>query len=84
MKFKDMPNYNHDLALGEPMCLMRNINTAKGMVKNKRCYVVEKTPNCMVVEFADKTKATLPRVNFPGETNGIVFTCHQIPCRNNS
>lgn len=81
MKFKDMPNYNHDLALGEPMCLMRNINTAKGMVKNKRCYVVEKTPNCVVVELSDKTKATLPRVNFPGETNGIVFTCHQIPLR---
>lgn len=81
MKFKDMPNYRIDLALGEPMCLMRNINTAKGMAKNKRCYVIERTQNCVVVEFEDKTTATIPRINFQGETDGIIFTRHQIPLK---
>lgn len=40
MKFKDMPNYGIDLAFEEPMCLMRNINIAKGIAKNKKCYVI--------------------------------------------
>lgn len=81
LNFKDMPNHKLDLALGEPMCLMRNINTAKGMAKNKRCYVVERSHNWVVVEFEDKSKATIPRINFPGETYGISFIRHQIPLR---
>ena len=81
MKFKDMPNYKIDLAKGEPMCLMRNINTAKGMAKNKRCYVISRTENTVIVQFEDKSTATIPRINFPGETNGIVFTRHQIPLK---
>ena len=81
MKFKDMPNYRLDLALGEPMCLMRNINTAKGMAKNKRCYVTGRTQNCVFVEFEDRSTTTIPRINFPGETNGIIFTRHQIPLK---
>lgn len=81
MKFRDIPNYRLDLALGEPMCLMRNINTAKGMAKNKRCYVVGKNQNCVIIEFENNEKVTLPRINFPGETNGIIFTRHQIPLR---
>lgn len=81
LNFKDMPNHKLDLARGEPMCLMRNINTAKGMAKNKRCYVVKRTQKWVVVEFEDKSQATIPRINFPGETYGISFIRHQIPLR---
>lgn len=43
--YLNMMNYRLDLAFREPMCLIRNINTAKGIAKNKRCYVTSRTQN---------------------------------------
>lgn len=51
------------------------------MVKNQRCYVVNRTPNSVIIEFEDKSTKTLPRINFEGETNGIKFIRHQVPLR---
>lgn len=81
INIKDIPPSRIDLLIGEPMCLMRNINTADGMVKNQRCYVVNRTPNSVIIEFEDKSTKTLPRINFEGETNGIKFIRHQVPLR---
>ncbi len=51
------------------------------MIKNQRCYVVNRTPNSVIIEFEDKSTKTLPRINFEGETNGIKFIRHQVPLR---
>lgn len=54
ISLKDIPPSKIDLLVGEPMCLMRNVNTAEGMAKNQRCYVVNRTTNSVVIEFEDK------------------------------
>lgn len=60
--YLNMMNYRLDLAFREPMCLIRNINTAKGIAKNKRCYVTSRTQNWIFVECEDRSTTIIPRI----------------------
>ena len=81
MKFKDIPDYCLEFQIGEPVCLLRNLNTELGIVKNKRCWVKKVMSYSVIVQFEDGSSYTIPRIRFSGQSNGIHFTRLQIPLR---
>lgn len=62
LKTKDLPNKAIELVYGEPMTLMRNINTSAGIVKNKRCRVIGRSNESVIVEFEDERQIILPKI----------------------
>ena len=77
--FPDLPDPSIEVQYGEPMTLMRNTNTYEGIVKNKRCWIISKFGQCVVVEFEGGLQKTIPKINFETSTNGIKFTRTQLP-----
>ena len=80
-KCKDIPDNCMEFQIGEPVCILRNLNTQQGIVKNKRCWVKNVMTYSVVVMFEDGSTYTIPRIKFSGQTNGIHFTRMQIPLR---
>ena len=81
LKNKDIPDNCLEFQIGEPVCLLRNLNTKYGIVKNKKCWVEKVMSYSVIVAFDDGNTYTIPRIKFNGETNGIHFTRCQVPLR---
>ena len=79
--FPDIPDPSIDIQIGQPMTLMRNLNTHEGLVKNKRCWIIGKGQQTVLVKFEDGHERVIPRIAFKTQTNGIKFTRTQIPFR---
>jgi len=77
--FPDIPDPSIDLQIGQPMTLMRNLNTHEGIVKNRRCWIIARGKQTVTVRFEDSHERVIPRIAFNTETNGIKFTRTQIP-----
>ena len=81
MHHKDIPDSTMRFQVGEPVCVLRNLNTQKGIVKNKRCWVKTVMKYSVLVEFEDGSSYTIPRIKFSGVTNGIHFVRTQVPLK---
>ena len=81
MHHKDIPDSTLQFQVGEPVCVLRNLNTQEGIVKNKRCWVKTVMKYSVVVEFEDGSSYTIPRIKFTGITNGIHFVRTQVPLK---
>ena len=81
MKFKDIPDSCLQFQEGEPVCLLRNLSTKHGLVKNKRCLVKKVLKNSVIVLLEDGSDFIIPRINFEGSTNGIQFSRRQVPLK---
>ena len=80
-KFPDLPDPIISFSKGEPMSIMRNLNTYEGIVKNKRCWVKSKSSFTVTVLFENGKEYTIPRMIFSTRTNGIKFVRSQIPLK---
>ena len=81
MSFKDIPPYKLSFQKGEPVFVLRNLDTKNGIVKNKRCWVDEVYKYSVFIKLDNNQTYTIPRIKFKTQTNGIHFTRTQIPLK---
>jgi hypothetical protein len=77
----DMPVHCLSLLEGDPLILLRNLDTSSGLAKGRRCTAKALRHYTLVVEFDDGTQRVLGRVPIEKVTNGMKFQRWQIPVR---
>ena len=81
ISIKDIASSVIEFQKGEPMTLLRNLNTKEGLVKNKRCWVVNIGNFSTTIKLDNGNEFSIPRINFKGSSNGIQFSRKQIPLK---
>jgi ATP-dependent exoDNAse (exonuclease V) alpha subunit len=77
----DLPPNELFLLQGEPLLLLRNINTRIGLAKGRRCNADELGARNVVVRFDDGHRHTLPRIPMDKSSNGMKFSRWQVPLK---
>ncbi len=77
----DVPDYRLLFKEGDPVFIMRNLDTQHGIVKNKRCWVKNVSPNLVTVKLDNGNEYCLNRMYTNGCYSGVQFTRFQFPLK---
>jgi hypothetical protein len=77
----DLPPHVLHFYEGDACTLLRNISTVSGLVKGRRCWVIDANERIVVIQFENGEQLTLSRIPIEKMSNGIKFERWQIPLR---
>jgi hypothetical protein len=77
----DLPSNDIPILKGDPFVLSRNIDTQSGLVKGRRCRVIQVKNRTVVFQFEDGETRALRRIPMEKTSNGMKFIRCQLPLR---
>ena len=80
-KLFDIPDYSITLQKGDPVSIMRNIETSNGIVKNKRAVIEDIGLKTVTLKLNDELYC-FSRMEFFGSYGGVSFSRFQFPLKN--
>jgi hypothetical protein len=77
----DLPPHISHFYEGDLCILLRNISTASGLVKGRRCWIVNANRRVVVIRLDTGEEITLPRIPMEKVSNGMKFARWQVPLK---
>jgi hypothetical protein len=77
----DLPSKDIRILEGDPFVLIINIDTRSGLVKNRRCRVIQIKNRTVVFQFEDGETRAFKRILMEKTSNGMKFTRCRLPSR---